>query len=247
MLIIIFTGFTNFNSGKKEYKKDIALGKAKSIKTDITFTVGNLTLQTGSIILSEGVYKYYADKWKPNISYNEDSQSGYLKIESIDDRVNKNYDNSDQTDWDIRLNKNIANDLTIKMNAGVANINLQNSRLKQLDFEMAAGKVDINLQNTSVPILNFKAIAGEAIIDLSGEWQNSMDATIKGGIGELTVKLPSDIGIKLNIIGGLGDISAPKFKMVDNNFTNALFGKTKASLYLKIIGGIGDINIQMVD
>ena len=246
-LAIVFLSFVSSDFPFQEFRKNIESGKVKSVKTDIRFIAGELNISTTSDLLCEGVYRYHKDYWKPEISYKEDSQIGYLEIKVSDDREEKNYNDDDNNEWDIALNKNIKNDLKIKMLAGTGNIDVQDCNLEGFEFEMLAGEVRINMKNSSVPILEFKALAGEAEIDLSGNWKNDLNAEIKGGVGELTLKLPADVGIKMNITGGLGDVDARGFDKHNKVYTNELYGKTKVSLYIDISGGIGNVNIRMVD
>jgi len=243
-LIIVFSGFAANPGYQEEYRNNVKLGRAKSLRTKIEFAVGNLNVHTCSEFLSQGIYSYRRDTWRPEISYNDGSETGYLNIKNIDDRHQFEYDDSDKTVWDISLNDKVPNEVSISMTAGVANINFQNSNLRRFEFEMAAGESNINLRNTSVPYISFKAIAGEAELDLSGRWKNDLEATIKGGVGELTIILPPDIGVKMDITGILGDVDAPQFHEDDNSYTNDLYGRTGASLYLDITGGIGDINVE---
>jgi len=247
-LVFLSMGFrTNPDTPLKELKKSIALGKEKEIKTEISFIAGELHINAASNQLMEGSFRYHIDKWKPDITYREENQTGNLKIKTIDEREGRNFDNEDNCEWDISLNKKVMNDLTIKMIAGKGNIDLQGCNLKRFGFKLAAGDININLRNTSVPDLEFNAAVGSAVIDLSGKWNNDLNATMNGGVGELTLKLPSQTGIKLNIHGGLGETHAPGFKKQNGTYTNALFGKTKASIYIDFSGGIGNVNVQLVD
>jgi hypothetical protein len=247
VLSLAFIAFAGFTLVPQELKKNIEAGKAKSVKTDITFPAGKLYISPNANALCEGLYKYRRDLWKPDISYNEDSEKGYLKIEAFDNRDERKYDDSDQTEWIISFNRNIRNEMKIEMIAGESNIDLQSCKLDRFEFEMVAGESHINLRNSSVPYFEFKAVAGEAEIDLSGEWKNDLDGEIKGGVGELTITLPSDIGIKLNISGGLGEVHAPAFDKHNREYTNELYGKTKSSLYLDITGGIGTVNVRVIE
>jgi hypothetical protein len=247
-LAIIPMGFmSGSQSPQKEIKKSIALGNAKELKTEISFTAGELNINSSTDHLADGTYRFYIDKWKPDITYREETQTGYLKIRTIDERKSRNYDNEDNCEWNISLNKKVLNDLTVKMIAGKGHIDLHDCNLKRFDFTMAAGEIDINLRNTSVPDLKFEAAVGSGVIDLSGKWNNDLNASMKGGVGELTLKLPSHTGIKLNIHGGLGETNAPGLKKQNGTYTNALFGKTKESLYIDFSGGIGNVNVQLVD
>src|SRR5665647_83960 len=161
----------------KEVKKSIALGKAKELKTEIFFTAGELNINGSSNHLSDGTYRFNIDKWKPEITYREEIQTGYLKIRTIDERENRNYNNEDNCEWDISLNKKVKNDLTVKMIAGKGTIDLQDCDLKRFEFTMAAGEIFINLRNSSVPDMTFNAAVGSGVIDLSG------------GIGNVNVQL----------------------------------------------------------
>lgn len=237
----------------KEIKKTIAIGKAKEIKTEINFTTGLLNIKSSSNQLSEGIYKYSKDKWKPTITYSESQQFGNLKIFSFVEDANFNYsnsksfDNADSCMWDISLNNKLKNDIAIKLIAGKGNIDLSNCELKRFDCSMTAGEMNINLRNSSVPNFIFSAFAGKVVIDLSGNWKNDLNANIKGGVGEISLRLPSKKGIKLNVVGILGEVNIPKLNKQGNTYTNSLFGKTKESLYIDITGGIGNVNVQLVD
>ncbi len=237
----------NADSTVNILRKNIAQGKATKIKTEITFPAGAININSSTKLLSEGVYEFSDWKWKPEISYTENGETGYLKIISRDKNEDKNIDNSDSCNWNIALNKDLTNELEIKFLAGEGNIDLRNCNIKRFDFEMLAGDVDINLCNTSVPYFIFKALAGEADIDLSGEWIDDLNADIIGGFGDITLTLPSKTGVKLNIIGVIGEIHAPGLKKEGKTYTNELYGSTKASLYIELKGGIGSINIVMVD
>jgi len=246
-LIVTFTFLAGFSIAPQEKKKNIDAGRAKTVKTEITFPAGKLYINPEGKSFCEGFYKYRKDFWEPEISYYEESENGHLKIDVEDDRREKNYNDDDENVWTIAFNKDVRNDMHIEMIAGESKIDLQNCNLDRFRFEMVAGETYINLRNTSVPFFEFRAIAGEAEIDLSGKWKNDLDAEIRGGVGELTIRLPAEVGVKVSITGGLGDVSAPGFDRHNRVYTNRLYGKTKESLYVDVTGGIGNVNLHMDD
>ncbi|MCX6333752.1 MAG: toast rack family protein [Bacteroidia bacterium] len=246
-LIVAFKVIAGFDLAAQEVKKNIESDKAKKVKTEITFPAGKLYISSNANSFCEGIYKYHRDYWKPDISYYEESETGYLDINVDDNRNDKHYDDSEENEWIIAFKRDVRNDIKISMIAGESDIDLQGCRLEGFEFDMIAGQTKINLKNTSVPFLEFKAIAGEAEIDLTGDWKNDLDAEIRGGVGEMTIKLPSEVGVKVNISGGLGDIHAPGFNKHNKVYTNDLYGKTKTSLYIDITGGIGNVSIRMPD
>lgn len=246
-LIVILTLISGFINMPQEKKKSIDSGKAKTVKTEITFPAGKLYINPEGKSFCEGFYKYRKDFWEPEISYYEESENGYLKIDVDDERREKNFNDDDENVWTIAFNKDVRNDMHIEMIAGESNIDLRDCNLDRFRIEMVAGDTYINLRNTSVPFFEFRAIAGEAEIDLSGKWKNDLDAEIKGGVGELTIKLPADVGVKVSISGGLGDVSAPGFDRTNRVYTNRLYGKTKESLFVDVTGGIGNVNLRLED
>jgi len=243
-ILIVIAGFTTL---PQEVKRIVDTEKAKKVKTEITFPAGKLYLSSNAKSFCEGIYKYRHDFWKPEISYYEESETGYLDIEFEDDRDHRNYDDDDENEWIISFDRNTRNDMKIEMIAGESDIDLQGCKLDGFEFVMVAGETKINLRNTSVPFLEFRAVAGEAEIDLTGDWDNDLDAEIKGGVGELTILVPSKVGVKVNVTGGLGDVDAHGLHKHNKDYMNDLYGKTKASLYIDITGGIGNVNIRTED
>jgi hypothetical protein len=222
------------------FKKDIAIGTAQHIKTQIDFSAGELLIQPlSSGNLCEGEFTFYKSN-KPEISYEENNYLGSLQISDSDFHMEKD----NKTQWVIDFNKKVTCDFFIAMKAGRAEIDLTECNLQRFDFEIGAGSVHINLKNTSVADVKFSGGAGEMVMDLSGEWKNDLDADISGGVGEITIILPHDIGIELSISGILGDRNVPGFYKDGSTYTNDLFGETKHTLYLDIAGGIGSVNIK---
>ena len=209
--------------------------------------VGRLNIRAKADQLTEGTYKFYRDILKPEISYTEEGKTGHLSITSKKGQMDIDDDNNNECLWDISLNKKIKHDLTVKLTAGNGNVDLSGCMLKRFEFKMVAGEAKINLSNTSVPEVNFKAMAGNAIIDLSGKWNNDLHARIKGGVGEITLKLPADIGIKMNITGVLGAVNTKGLYKMGQEYTNDLQGKTKQTLYIDVTGGIGNVNVKLIE
>jgi predicted membrane protein len=82
---------------------------------------------------------------------------------------------------------------------------------------------------------------------LSGKWNNDLDADFVCGFGELTLKLPENIGVKVKATGIMGNVEAPGFSKDGSTYTNDAFRKTKVTLYIDIFGGIGNVNLDLVE
>jgi hypothetical protein len=228
------------------YRKSVALGKAKEVKTDIAFFSGELIIGTSTDKLTECFYGYKDVFIRPYVSYSEVGHTGYLTVKSLkkdESSINKKKSNK----WMLELNRDIQNDLNIELLAGEADIDLEDAHLSRLNYKMTAGELHLNLRGTSVPLVKFNLLAGEAHIDLSGKWHNDCMADIKGGVGEITVKVPYKTGVKVNVSGVLGDVNIPFFNREGRTYTNDAWEKTENNIILNISGAIGQINVEMAE
>lgn len=226
-------------------KKSIKKGKAKSVETEIKMISGELLIESNTSQLMDGSFRFKKDQWKPEISYKEENGIGKLKLIAKDNRVNKTYNDDDASVWNISLNKEIQQSIDLRIGAGHAIVKLPNSNLKNFECNMAAGNMEVDLRNTSLSDFEFNAIAGEATIDLSGKWKNDLHAEIHGGVGDLVIYVPDNVGVKLEIHGIIGNVNAENFKKQDRFFMNDSYEKTKETLFIYIFGGIGEVTVKM--
>jgi hypothetical protein len=245
--LLFFTNAFGANTDDTLYKKTIETGKASEIKTDISFVAGELHIKGTDKNLAQCFYGYKHDFIRPIMKYHEVGKTGYLSIESESLRKKDLEDISDKNEWNLLLNNEISNAVAIELKAGEAHIDMEGCNLSRFEYRMLAGESNIILRNTSVPSLYLSVVAGEANVDLSGKWKNDLNANIKGGVGELKIKLPYDVGIRITASGILGEINIPFFNKDGRTYTNDLYGKTKNTLYIDINGGIGEISIEMVE
>jgi len=130
-----------------------------------------------------------------------------------------------RNEWDIRLNDELPTDLVVQMGAGESNLDLDSLTLSGVDLQMGAGKTTV---------------------DLTGDYARSFDTSIQGGVGEATVELPSDVGVKAKAEGGLGKINAEGLKRVGNAYVNDAYGESDVNLNVDVQGGVGEINLEVV-
>jgi hypothetical protein len=83
-------------------------------------------------------------------------------------------------------------------------------------------------------------------VDLTGDYTQDFDASIEGGVGEATVLLPSEIGVKAKAAGGLGGINAKGLKKVGDSYVNDAYGESDVNLSVDVKGGVGEINLKVV-
>jgi hypothetical protein len=111
---------------------------------------------------------------------------------------------------------------------------------------MGAGESDLDLDSLTLTGVDLKMGAGKTTVDLTGDYAKGFDATIEGGVGQATVLLPSEIGVKAKAEGGLGGINAKGLKKVGDSYVNDAYGESDVNLSVHVKGGIGEINLEVV-
>jgi hypothetical protein len=130
-----------------------------------------------------------------------------------------------RNEWDIRFNDEVPTDLVVEMGAGESDLDLDSLTLTGLDLEMGAG---------------------ETTVDLTGDYTRGFDASIEGGVGEATVLVPSEVGVRVRAESGLGKINAEGFQSEGDSYVNDAYGDTDVTLDVDVRGGVGQINLEVV-
>jgi hypothetical protein len=84
---------------------------------------------------------------------------------------------------------------------------------------------------------------GTIQMDLRGQPKRDYDVAIHGGVGEATVRVPSDVAVVAEAHGGIGDISARGMRKEDSRYYNDAYGKAKVTIHLDVQGGVGSIHL----
>src|SRR5215203_4982930 len=204
--------------------KSVALEDAQSTRAQLKMGAGELHLAGGADQLMEGEFSYNVSDWKPKVSYDVSGQEGELVVKQRS-AEGAGLGSDARNEWDISLNDEVPTDLVVQMGAGESDLDLDSLALTGLDLQMGAGKTTV---------------------DLTGDYTQDFDASIEGGVGEATVLLPSEVGVKANAEGGLGKINAKGLKRVGDSYVNDAYGESDVNLKVDVKGGIGQINLEVV-
>ncbi len=197
---------------------------AQSVHTKLIMGAGELNLTGGADQLMEGEFSYNVADWKPKVNYEVSGNKGELVVrQGSGGGVSLGGDA--RNEWDIRLNDELPTDLAVQMGAGESDLDLDSLTLTGLSLQMGAGKTTV---------------------DLTGDYSRDFDASIEGGVGEATVLLPSEVGVRAKARGGLGKINAEGLQRVGDAYVNDAYGESEVNLRVDVQGGIGKINLEGV-
>ena len=197
---------------------------AQSSRTQLKMGAGELNLTGGADQLMEADFSYNVSDWKPKVSYDVSADEGELVVKQ-GGAGGSSLSGETRNEWEIRLNDEVPTDLVVQMGAGESDLDLDSLSLTGLKLQMGAGKTTV---------------------DLTGDYAKDFDASIQGGVGEATILLPSEVGVKAKAEGGLGKINAEGLKRVGDSYVNDAYGESDVNLSVEVQGGVGQINLEVV-
>lgn len=203
--------------------RTVDLENAQSVETELRMGAGELNVSGGADALMEADFTYNVADWKPEVSYDLSGDTGELRVKQGSGGGIPGGDA--RNEWDIRFNDEVPTDLHLQMGAGESNLDLDSLTLTELDLQMGAGKTTV---------------------DLTGDYGQDLEARIQGGVGEATVLLPSEVGVRARAEGGLGKINAEGLQREGDSYVNDAYGDSDVSLEVDVQGGVGEINLEVV-
>lgn len=226
-VFLFLTGCINrFNVGPTEtISKSVELGGAETAQATIKMGVGELSIQGGAANLMDANFTSNIADWQPEVTYDVDGSKGQLIVQQPEgvSTINGLPDGDMNYEWDIRFTNDVPLNLEVDLGAGQSDLILGGIWLTNLDLSVGVGKT---------------------VLDLTGDWRESADITVQGGVGETTVKLPNNIGVRVVTSTGLGSVTVYGLVRNGDVYTNALYDQSEVQLDLNVTGGIGSIRLE---
>jgi hypothetical protein len=211
--------------GKMQHdSKSVDPENATSTRAKLQMGAGELNLTGGADALMEADFSYNVADWKPKVSYDVSSEKGELIVKQ-GSAEGGGLSGGARNEWNISMNDELPTDLVVQMGAGESDLDLDSLTLTEVELQMGAGKTTV---------------------DLTGDYAKDFDASIQGGVGEATVLLPSEVGVKAKAEGGIGGINAEGLKKVGDSYVNEAYGESDVNLSVDVKGGVGEINLEIV-
>jgi len=203
--------------------RTVKLGGAKSARVEIEMPAGELSVGAGAQELLEADFTYHSASSRPRVEYNVNEGQGWLSIrqtESVHGR------GGGHNRWELHLNNKVPLQLEVNQGAGRARLTLGGLALSRLDLHLGAG---------------------ETAVDLTGDWKNDLTASIQGGVGRATIRLPSEVGVRASARGGIGAVHVHGLKKDGDAYVNEAYGKSPVTVRVSVEGGVGEINLELAE
>ncbi len=242
-------GLENLEVGPVRTKREsVEAGAAEVVRAEIKLGNGDLRIGGGAGTLMDAEFTYNVEDWQPDVAYTVGGNQGRLLVEqpSVENKFPFDLGNI-RYEWDLLFTDNMPIEMIITLGAGEGNLKLDSLELDRLDFAGGAGRVVIDLSGSTVRDLAVKMGAGDVDLDLSGRWQNDLTAVIQGGIGSTSLRLPIDVGVRVEVRKGLGKLKTNGWNKNGDVYTNLAYGQSGVTLDITIEGGIGSIDLQLAE
>jgi hypothetical protein len=210
---------TRVNEVRNEVQA-IDLGSASTAKVLIEFGAGQLKVGGGADKLMEANFRYNVDDWKPQINYRVNGSQGELMVNNPGENNKLPVGGEVINEWGIRLNEAVPLDLEIRTGAGESTLDLSTLEASNLRVDVGAGTTNL---------------------DLSGNWDHDVSAAIIGGVGTLSIKLPAEMGVHVEMDTALVNVTANGLINEESGYVNKAFGTAAHTLTVKLQAGVGSV------
>ncbi len=169
---------------------------------------------------------------------------------------------------DLSLNPSVPTNLRLGIGAGRARLDLGGTHLTELELITGASDVEVgfarenraamellsiksgatafmaeNLGNARFRRLEFYGLVGDVVLDFSGSWRSSAEAEIRMGLGELLMRVPAHIGVRVRR-SGLASLSAESFEKVGDYWLSPNWETARVRLEVTLVAGLGSVIVE---
>ncbi len=176
---------------------------------------------------------------------------------------------SEQGEFDLRLHRLVP--IALKIGAGASKTRLELGDLTLTSVEVATGASDASVRfgspnrtrmerlslktaaaefrgeglgNARFDHLEFGALVGDVTLDFDGQWDADATAKIKMGLGELVIRVPTEIGVRINRKSLFTSFSAEEFERDGDAYVTPNWDSASIHLDIELDAGLVSVKIE---
>ncbi len=245
----------------------------ENMSLSVSFAVGTFTLgpdATGSLYRAGLVYD--SEDFRPIQEYNPRSHTLSLGVRSRDHDLGLNIRDLEETRQrlDVSVSPLVPTDLSLRLGAGAAAIELGDLSLTSLrlqsgatistvnfsspnriqceEMELTVGAAEfsaIGLGNSRCQHIEFHGGAGEFVLDFSGDLaeQSFTDVGVRMGLATLELRLPSSVGVAIELTRFLAGFDSSGLEKRGSLYYSANYETADTQLRIDINAIVGSIDL----
>lgn len=198
--------------------RTVNIDSASAASVQIVFGAGELNVSGGADSLMDGNFRYNVAEWQPQVDYSEAEAQGTLLITHQGEGVPVG--DAVINDWDLQFSNTVPLELAIQTGAGESQLDLAALDLTAVSIETGVGTTHINL---------------------NGTWQHDLHVSVTGGVGEITIDLPTELGVHVNADTALVSVTTSGLSKYSRGYVNDAYQTAPYALTLDLEAGIGSV------
>ena len=116
--------------------------------------------------------------------------------------------------------------------------------------EVTAGAAEVTmlgLGNSRCDRIDFEGGVGKVTLDFDGAWMSSAQATVKMAVGELTLRLPRRVGVRLTLDRFLASFDPAGLVRAGNAFQSPGYDRAERRLDIDVTTAVGGVRVEWLD
>jgi len=253
----------------QDKREEIPLSEAESATVEIIFGAGELEIESGdSDQLFSGRFRYNVEQWEPEVTYEE----SVLTIEQGSTGGNWGIPTGNtRNEWRLEFSPDVPLEMDIEIGAGDGELDFTGLQLTALDLDVGAGNFEVRFDesngaamtalklNTGASRVEMTGIGnagpermrvqggvGDITLDFTGAWPSSSDVQVTAGVGMVTLRLPDDVGVRVETEGGLTNVEVDGLQRDGDAYVNDACGETETELRIQVTTGVGNLRLVVV-
>ena len=151
-------------------------------------------------------------------------------------------------DADVELGGLRISDLDLKTGASRATVRFSRPngmRCRQATFSAGAAEVSVfGLGNSRCDEIAFEGGMGRVLLDFTGSWTSSAHVVVRMAVGELTLRLPRQVGVKVTMDKFLATFESAGLARRGDAFQSSNYDSAPRHLDLEISTAVGGVRVE---
>jgi|YNPBryBLVA2012_1023415.scaffolds.fasta_scaffold00693_13 hypothetical protein len=252
----------------QEYVEEVPRDGVEEARVEVTMGTGEITLAPGEADpLFSGHFRTNVAAWAPEVTW----EDGLLRIAQSETRGMP--EAGARNEWELTFSPEVPMEMSITVGAGqgeldfsglaltrltlesgasdlVARFDAPNpARMERLTVRAGAANLEVSgIGNAGPREMRVEGGVGNLVLDLTGDWPSSAEVQVTAGTGALTLRVPADVGVRVEMTGGLGGLEVDDaFTLSDGAYVNPAFGTAQVELLINVTLGVGSVTLEQVE
>jgi hypothetical protein len=260
-------GWRSFSSSRQVWQE-------KQLDAVVEYGAGKLTVGPADRpTLYRFNLRYDAEQFTPVSEYHRGTGKLRLAVQSRDRKKGAHVKRiREESRARIQLSRDVPTALDLRFGAGEAEVDLGGMALRSLRVSTGASETRLSfrtpnrvsaesiqleagaasfratgLGNARAERFQFEGGVGETVLDFGGRWTRSATATIRMGIGSLTLRLPRDVGVKVVKESFMTSFDAEGLVKRGGAYYSRNWDRAPHKLTVNIEAALGSIDVDWID